>query len=382
MPSSILRTSITSRLASAFILLCSIFLGIAQADSPQGTPEQRLVLQLGDDSFHTRQRAQNSILSIGPTEAIKSALQLGSLSESVEIRLSSQRIIARFELAIFDQQIQYLLNPRIASDSITLTGWARFSKLVGTKMSTRRAFATLAKRYSHLLENFESNPESILQHFGTQSLDPRVIGKNDLSRWILILFLDTETKPVYKSPMSFRILNALSHSGLCPHTKTQDEQQLLSSLINAWLVSHKHVGSDQDRLVIAVRYQCQSTAHKLCKKILQSNQSTPTALATGLLAGHALKIENMNRYLISGCDDSRTSHVWQLIASRQTRVKTQVRDVAVAILLHRNGHDPREFGFIEVQADPILMYRDHSLGFRDNLSREKTHLQARAALGF
>ena len=79
-------------------------------------------------------------------------------------------------------------------------------------------------------------------------------------------------------------------------------------------------------------------------------------------------------------EDDRVAHGWQMIPSQKTRIRTEVRDVALAVLLHHHGVDPRSVGFEQLQADPLLLYRDHSLGFADQAARSDCRRRAELVL--
>ncbi len=181
--------------------------------------------------------------------------------------------------------------------------------------------------------------------------------------------------------LSPNILNSLSHSGLGPSRAAGGDMLVIQRLVDQWIVVHPNVGSVRDRLLVAMRYQCQSRAAELSQRTLADNTAGASALATAMLCANVLGQDDLRQQLIARLDDDRTAHIWQLIASRKTKIRTQVRDVALALLLHDRGIDPRHVGFIELQADPLLLFRDHSLGFADDPSREAAHQKGRAQLG-
>ena len=191
-------------------------------------------------------------------------------------------------------------------------------------------------------------------------------------------FFDAHSVPSTRTP---RLAQALVHSGLCPRFKSSQQTYLFKRLVEHWLETLPASTSRADQLTIAMRYRCHKTAHYLCDQVFVSRTSPAATTATALLCASKLSRSDLRSLLAKYIDDHRTSHVWQLIASRKTKIRTQVRDVALALLLHHEKLDPREFGFIELQADELTLYRDHSLGFADESSREQAHRIARKRLG-
>ena len=51
-------------------------------------------------------------------------------------------------------------------------------------------------------------------------------------------------------------------------------------------------------------------------------------------------------------------------------LKSEVRDVALAALVHRSGGDPKDIGFASLRADKSTLYSPSTLGFRDDAARE------------
>ncbi len=130
-----------------------------------------------------------------------------------------------------------------------------------------------------------------------------------------------------------------------------------------------------------MRYQCDSLARQLANQTLADDSATAAAQATAMLCASVLGDDDLSAYLRPRLDDARIAHEWQLIPSRKTKIRTQIRDVAMALLLHQQGIDPRQVGFVELQADELMLYRDHSLGFADDKQRAAAHAEGRQRLG-
>jgi hypothetical protein len=66
----------------------------------------------------------------------------------------------------------------------------------------------------------------------------------------------------------------------------------------------------------------------------------------------------------------------QRTASQKIRVETKVSDVAIALLLDQADQDPRQYGFAYLEADPLLRFRDYSLGFESDQARQNAYAKA------
>ena len=200
-------------------------------------------------------------------------------------------------------------------------------------------------------------------------LDPYRLPPEDAAAWSMLLFIDWEYSTRRTSNLSSRIGTALSNPPMGPNIASNRNAEVLCRLIDHWVLLPDRGCASRERLLVAMRYQCRVSASLLCDQILADPSASPSTQVTALLCGMALDRTDIELQARLRLGDDRTAHVWQLIASRKTKIRTQVGDVALAVLLHHHGIDPRKSGFDELQADPMTVFRDHSLGFPDESCR-------------
>ena len=277
------------------------------------------------------------------------------------------------EQAKTDRQIDMLLNPRIAAGDIQLPGWLICSRLIGDDAAARRRFASLYRRFPSQLGVLESvaSIERVRSMIG--QFDPYRIPSKDLDQWMLLLALETLYAEELTTQLSSRSCMSLSSTHLGPKPTSRADQEVLSRLIDQWVVSHRRSCPTREQLLIAMRYGCEDRVRQICQSVFDDHDAAPSTLVMTMLCASSIGMTDCEGFMQTRLHDRRTAHVWQLIASRKTKIRTQVRDVALALLLHHHGIDPRKVGFQELQADPMLVFRDHSLGFADDQSRERTH---------
>ena len=342
----------------------------------------RLVELLGHQTYQSRSRARRELIQRGPSEAVRSALATGLRSNSLEIRQASWQLLQQFEWQEFDQELDRLASPSVSPDEIRLTGWREFSAIAGEDQWSRRLYGRIVRRHHALIRAAIRSPgNSAYQRRLEMCTDPYRLDTTDAVGWALLLFSDSLEVASRRPDLSASILNSLTHSGLGPLRVSGGDRLVIQRLIANWLSTHPKAGHARDRMMVAMRYECNFQASQLSRQTLADESATASALATAMLCACVLQHDDLVQQLSRRLDDDRTAHVWQLIASRKTKIRTQVRDVALALLLHKDGLDPRQFGFVELQADPLLLFRDHSLGFADESSRQDSHQQARAKLG-
>ncbi len=358
-------------------------LGIAEAraESPSDW-----IAELDSPAYHTRESATRSLFTAG-LAAHESAgeennaivvLRWGLSHESMEVRIASGEILRRIESANNDRKIELLKNFDTSANEIDVPGWEQFSRWAGTDHRARTSFAKLYERFPRQIIDRDGFANWLGDGDETR-LDPYRMSPDDLDGWLMVTWIGIEEQGRLPLNLSSRIAMALSSESLGPSV-TGEGQVVLARLIGHWIDTQPNAPTARTKLLIAMRYQCVDQASNLVDRMLADSTTSAAAQVMAMLSAAALERDDLQSQLMKRLDDTRTAHVWQLIASRKTKIRTEVRDVALALLLHSNGIDPREYGFDELQADPMLIYRDHSLGFADEKSRQTAHQRGLAKL--
>ncbi|WP_146512953.1 hypothetical protein [Rubripirellula amarantea] len=353
-------------------------------DDPQ-TYLRNLIAKLDDDEFLSRLKARQRLADHAMNFGIDD-LKQGLHHESIEVRLATQAIIREAEQARQDEQLLQFINPRVPVAQLATPGWNQFASCAGTDLHARRSYAAILKKYPFL---FRAMPLGTSDNETT--LDPYRLGVEDQDRWIILL---TEQIIANRMPesnsrvvaQSKRIATALTNTALGPDTSLaksthQSSAIVIQRLIGVWLNESKPAQHcDRTRLLVATRYHCDNEAGEIASSVLADPSSSPSAVVTAMLVASKLNRSDFHFDFSSFTADTRTAHVWQMIADRKVKIRTQVRDVAMALRLHHHHFDPRQFGFEHLEADPLVGFRDYSLGFTDDVSRHAAHQRAAEAL--
>ena len=320
----------------------------AENDSNLGSHElQECVDALGSDSFHRRQAAARKLRdwamqSSDSGDAVVAALRLGLEDPSMETRIAAKRLLQTLELSRFDHQIDQLLNPRVPPAVLTIAGWKSFSEMAGSDLASRSLFSRIALRHSEILRKMESplvNNDSLRDVLP----DPYAIRSDDAVSWALTLLSDAHGNLLQPTAAFSKITVALSSSAMGPNIGDSSDAVVVGRMISHWLGAGPSRGTVHQRILIAMRYSCDERASELCDQVLSDAQSLPTSQVTAMLAAVVLRRPNLRSQLEARLADDRTAHVWQLIGSSHTRIRTQVRDVALALMLHLDKIDPRRW---------------------------------------
>ena len=295
------------------------------------------------------------------------ALRRGLDHQSVERRLAAKRLMDELAFGYRKQQLMLLRDKRCPVESIQIPGWRQFSKIVGEDMGDRRFFEKISHQYGAILNRFFEGAD-VIQERIIASLDPWKLPSGKTLDWALLLFLETDHAANRKLGCNWRLTTALSSSAMGP--AADDRQIVLQRLIEYWLGQQVNPVATRDCLLVAMRCGCHEVASELCERVWADKQGSPATQVTAMLVANALGKVDIEARATERLSDDRIALVWQAMGSRPSRIRTQVADVGRVILLHRKGIDPRSAGYHELQADRLLVFRDHSLGFSDQKSRE------------
>ncbi|MGB7344493.1 MAG: hypothetical protein WBD20_09790 [Pirellulaceae bacterium] len=357
-----------------------------------------LISQLESDSFLHRSQAKQELLRLANDHEsellVQTSLQTATLSASLEIHESASRLLHDIELRQTESETARLLDMSVSAESIRLPLWRKYSRMAGSDLQARKLFAKLVDQYIDQLrwlsrcdqtpEHVSTNRQAIARRVTklqlSDSLDPYAIATDDAPLWALLFCVDDPASRYGWNGLTTRTTLALVRTGGGPMVGSQGDFEVISRMIAGWIEKSRNTGLDRERLMIALKFGCHQEAHALCDEVLNDPLATPSSHAMALLCASVLQRADLDQQLMRRIDDQRTAHVWQLIASRKTKIRTQVGDVALALLLHRRGIDPRDVGFVELQADPIVVFREHSLGFADETARQRAYANAQSLI--
>lgn len=342
----------------------------------------QLIDTLSSDSYTARTSAEQTLLWLASQDSSAETLIRQQLSDSMrrsetEIRndleghLSRSKILARLrQRAAEVLRDRFLHDPSFKRESVA--GWEAFRKYAGDDAASRMLFVELLRRDIRPNQLFESAfVNQVVADF--DSIDP-----HDMVRWTAILVAachhtanQQDGRGTAPSELTIRLGAALRCEGTGPMPGRESQGNVIGRLITHFLQSPSI--DARDRIVIAMRYRCHQITRDECQRILANPSQSPSRIVTALLAISALEPQGqevatwINHYQ----SDTRVSHVWRSMVPPKTTRRTQIRDVAYALQLRRAGHDPRDYGFDALVADPVLVYRPYSLGFESDADRQR-----------
>ena len=182
-----------------------------------------------------------------------------------------------------------------------------------------RVFDQAARRFGQTLLAVDN--KAAIKDFERQ-FNPYRIAGNDVIRWVVLLICDQPNTKHGVTDLSHRTISALSNSALGPRVTSNDQRIVIRRLISHWIETHPSIGTRREQLLVAMRFNCLDRADRICDRVFADRNASPSTQVTALLVANVLGREDLLRYLHERLDDDRTAHVWQLIASRKTKIRT------------------------------------------------------------
>ncbi|MDM4013873.1 hypothetical protein [Roseiconus lacunae] len=345
-----------------------------------------LVGQLADDSYATRLNARRKLLKLAESGSAAADEVDRALRKPVPLRGELEYDLARSELRqrIAHRRVQrlhqsFLDEPN--SDSPTPSGWTTFCRFAGDDFDARQVFVSIVNRHPSFgdrlqLPNVDAGRDD-------QDAVPNRLHRLDSLDWIALLTMECCHRPSVSDRRSLAIVSVLSREGLGPDLEGMSSlsdnlnpdvpRRVFARLIGKYLDT---VFVDfQDRVCIGMRYGCERLVDIDCRNVLSDRSQSPANVSVALLAMSAQLTSNdeLSHWLDDFQDDRRIATVWRTATPAKRIVRSELRDVVLAIRLARQHSDPRDFGFASLRAHPRLGYQPYSLGFESSEQRDAAH---------
>lgn len=332
---------------------------------------------------HTRRQLARVRLRESAIRA-KRSLEAGLASPSLEIRLASRELLDELDAVLLEQGIARLLLGDGVEGESELPGWLIFRKAAGDDLASRKLFAKIVRsdrRALLWLERLAADPvlAAEAEVTGLDTYLPLELGRmasGDAAAWGLLLVAASQPELKSVPVLSSRVRSGLLDVETAQRLNDSPHTSVIRQLVSHWLHESSEAYVNATMLKIALYYRCDETALMMVDHILSTPRSSPAAVATALILLTRLQPSRAERELRGWRGDRRVCHVWQIVAARRRAVQTQVGDVAVALSLYISGHDPREFGFADIEADPALIFREFSMGFEGETLRQDAYQRA------
>jgi len=382
-------------LTTALLSAAAILPAMLQADEPPEPPAEPtaakdqpaagvavanhvLVAQLGDDSYRTRERATALLESRGIDAA--AAIRAGLRSPLLEVRMRCDRLLSGIAQRDLVLRLQALLdgNDKRAGH---FPGWEQFKATVGSESAARKMYVDIYKSEQAMLDLIRPKTETLTaaeRAALTKSFDARLVemrnqiysSNSDQLTWMtftamLLVAADPNTGV---SPQSVsHIYTVLIRSTTQNMFNQRGRSTFMKKVLSAWIEkASNETYSSYYTMNIALRYKL-PLGVKIARNYVSRN--TSSSLLSGAILAIARNGDKKDLPLLTKHLANRTvCHTHTNGARKTTRV--QVRDVALASIIHINGKDPAQFGYPNISKHPETVFAVHTLAFENDAQRD------------
>lgn len=340
----------------------------AEANSADRDAVGALVRQLGHPMFEKRIEAERQIYSLGPV-CLPQVL-LGVDDSDAEIARRCRRLVQHLRSAAAEQIQDDLLDHPWTADPALQKAWDRFHAFAGESTAARSLFAQMVRSETELMYGL-SQPQPVWQELferrcGEVSLfELRRRGESISTPSAAVLVFISLFPECRASSMSISCLSSVL-MGSSFQRAIEDPRwgDVLRDLVGHWIARPDFASASQ-RMALAARYELSqglSAAIELLDGAAGARSRSQRQYAILFIAkyGGREHIDSLEKLLK---DETVLSTRNIRRGSVKSKLTVEVRDVALAALLHITKQDPEEYGFRHLVSQSQYIYAPNSPGF-------------------
>lgn len=358
----------------ALILLVLAVTSPRGARAGDASAARRLVAELGNPSFAIREAATRKLTELGP--AAKQALAEGIRSEHAEIRNRAERILDLVLEAEYEARIVAFAKDEDGTLGAKLPGWERFSSIAGEDPAARGLFVGMQREEPRLFRLLEEKSDRLGPRADERcrelfrAVDSRRYGgraKLSYESIAVMLFLTGDEELETTDDTLANVQQFALRQELYYPASQGTRKEALARLLSHWLEVTTERAEPYGHIRVAIQYGLPAGLPPALK-LLETPGAEPNELVQAMLAlgrfgdkSHQSKLEPL-------LDDATI--VYHASVENQV-VPIQVRDFALAMLVHLSGQDLADFGFKRARASATTVYEQTSLTFENDEARDE-----------
>lgn len=365
-----------SRAAKLFFTFLPLVIGWAAvaADDQSGSEyseSQRaraLVAQLGADQFAAREKATDELIRLGL--AALPALEEGRDHTDREIRYRCRRIGDVVRENDFQRRLEAFARNQDEGEAYDLPGWTEFREMLGHDPTARALFVEIQKEESDSMKAFADGPKAVAStlEVRTQQLiqATRLFRSEVPLGSVAAMLIMSANEEISLSPQASSSLYSLCYQSSFQQAMIGGpHQQQMRKLLGAWI----RRGSDwsaYQAMSLAMLYDLEEGLVPATRALANMGSQVHIRQYAILTIGKMGGDEHIP--LLEGLLEDTTLTSQRTI--NRVKYQTQLRDVALATLLHMTKQDHKKFGFERIQAHSRMLFNTSTLGFKDDEQRK------------
>jgi hypothetical protein len=331
---------------------------------------------LGDRSYKIREAASRALTEAGPPA--KAELLKALNDPDAEIRRRARTILGDVLELDFRARLEAFVADTKGVGHHDLPGWERFRRLLGQDAEARQLFAEMQRAEPGLFEAAEAGPEYVDDAVQARCLQmqqamqiPGLAARQrpSVGSVAAILFVAADDEvPLSQQVVAY--VNSFSYQQPFQQAINGGEKALLlRKLLGGWVRRSLAIDrtTSYQSLLLALRYDLKEGVQPALEALkdakLPPNMRQYPILLIGKLGGprHVAALAPL-------LNDTAVCITQRF--NNNTQVDTQVRDVALAVLVRLTGQDLKDYGFRRAQETRIMYLNPASLGFGTQAERD------------
>lgn len=360
--------------------------GLLDAEASASGEEEiaKLIPLLGSDDYRVREAATQALIDLGPR--VTPHVEHAAESSHLEVRTRAERILAIVARQSFEQNIEAFIAGVSGEDGASLPGWDRARPRLGDGQDVRRLYAQMYRAEPSLFAAYGPDDSAAAAAFSmrVEELHDALQGRSRIhyrlrnrlqqanSTNVMALLFVGADRQLELSPNNLAKFRAIFIQSWPPaRVQAAAEREFLREWLAAWIV-HRF-GRNQreyEGIMLGMQYDVPETLD-LALEVLGRRGSHHSLMYAALCVGKYGEDWHLPRLESLLANETVVAEPHHRVNNRMVRYETQLRDMALYVLLSRTGQDPEAYGFDKLNANADYLYLSHSVAFDGQESRQK-----------
>ncbi len=288
-------------------------------------------------------------------------------SDDHELRLRGNLIVKEVSRRTRADRSRRFADGETLVGEMRVPGWDCVINLTNDEDLTRNAWVGVLQHEWDFLQAIESSPrnaEQIIRQRMAQLNTTRNWNQNPLEvESILALMVSAVGRcDLMHDRLAIQIYGVLNQI----NTTTQQSpwsQQPFREIVGAFIKHSQGPTSSYQGLTLAMRHDLEQEGLEVAERVIRDGTGLPHVRQYAILAmarfGDKAHVSTLEELLT----DTGVFFAGKVNGGKRQKIECQVRDLALASLIHLAGGDPRTIGFQHLRSNPAYVFLPHTVGF-------------------
>ena len=340
-----------------------------------------LIERLSDDDYRVREPASTELVRIGI--AARPMLVKALESPDVETRHRAARILTIIVNEDFQTRLAAFTADVDGSNQTDLPGWGRFGDRLRQDKFARALFSEMYRSESELLGVYHRSPDegtNVSRAFNNRCDAIQEISQTYVARWqseislgtiTTLLLIGSEGDVLISDKVGVLVNNLISRPVFSRSMQARATQPLLRKLLGDWVAKSALMRSasvQTKNLRLAMAYNLQEGLKPALQIVHQTTATLETRVYAALAIGQLGSRENLPD-LEPLLKDKSIYRRSVPINNIRKQIDVQMRDVALAVMLHLTEQELSDYGFGSAKTSDGKLFDPSSLLFLNDEDR-------------